>query len=430
MKRSEREAASSGSSFLSHLSLPAVRSTVPFEGADILDELPSATGLVLCRGYRAVMAWALALPRERAALFTPGADEEVRDALDSGELPVDLRAAVETVRDLLADPAGVDPRRVADACVAVTDWAEREEDAPATALRFVQAAGMCLPDDARLGYRAGCAARRRGSWDIAELWYRHASTVGRRRHDWEGHALAYLGLGNSYLQQGKYAAAHREHTKALRVGNRHRLPDIRRRAYHDLFLVSMEAGASSRAEEYAQAAFRAYGSGHPRLPALAHDIAYFWNLQGCFARALPVFQALLLHFHRAADRVRVLASVVRAAGGAGDLSTFADAWRESWELAPGLGPDPVLTTSFMQMAYGASSLADWELARQAAEQALLLARQRGEEDVVASAEATLRSVLEHQMLESEAGARPTTVDSEEADTLARELVTSLESSAR
>ena len=429
MKRYEREAASTGSSFLLRLTLPVVRSGAPFEGAEILDELPSSTGLVLWQGYRTAMAWVLAPPHEREGLFAPGAEGEIRSALDSADLPPELGPAVEVVRDILADPVAVDPRRVADACTVVADWAERRGDAPVTALCFTQAAAMCLPDDARLAFRAGGMARRRGSWDVAELWFRHASTVGRRRHDWEGHALAYLGLGNSYYQQGRYTAAKREHRKALRVSRRHGLREVQGRAHHDLFAVAIVTGDTAGAESAARLAFDAYGSTHPRIPALAHDTAYLWLTQGCFRRALPVFQALLLHFEQPQDRLRVLASVGRAAAGCGERSVFEEVRGEVWRLVTEVEGTEVAATSLLQVAHGAAALEAWGRAEEAAGRALAIGLQRGEVDIVSQAESVLGEVRSRHLLQlvvrppSDSGVRA------EADAFATSLVTSLLASA-
>lgn len=422
MKRSQREAAACGSTHLLRLSLPAVRSNGCFEGADILAEAGAVPAILLCQVYRAVMAWALTPTAEHDGLYPPGAAAETRRRMAETSVPGELRPALEVVCELLDDPVGTDQQRLADACQVIGEWAEGSGDAPATALRFFQAAATCSPNNPRLAYRAGAVARQRAKWDIAELWFRHSSTVGRRAHDYEAHARAYSALGNSYYRQGRYVPAQREHLKALRVAKRHGMRDLQGNAYHDLFGVAIGLGNADKAEEFGRAAFNAYGAGHRTVPALAHDIGYFWITQGQFHRALPVFQALLPHFQVPENRLRVLATLARAAGGAQDPAAFQRAWSEAWSMAAELEQSTALTTSLLEMAYGAVSLAEWDLASEAAGRALLRAGKRGEVDVVAPAEELLATI---SRMRSGARVAPPVSPVPQADQFASDLVNSL-----
>lgn len=428
MKRSQREAAARGSTHLLRLSLPAVRSNGSFEGSDILAEGAAVPAILLCRAYRAVMAWALTPAAEHPGLFPGGAADELRRLLDRSGVPGELHAPLEVVCELLADPAGGEAGRVAEACARIGEWAERRGDAPATALRFSQAAALSLPNDGPLAYRAGYVARRQASWDVAELWFRHASTVSRRNRDWKSHALAYIGIGNSHYQRGRYPSAKREHLKALRVSKRHGLRGLEGMAFHDLFAVAIETAEWAQAEAYAQQSFRAYGPEHPNVPNLAHDIAYFWNTRGHYARALPVLTALLPHYHHARDRIRVLGAVGRAAGGCGERETFMSVWQEMWQLAPGLVREPALPASLLQIAYGAAGLREWSLACAAAELALKTATARGEADVVADAEKTLADIGNEAVDELRAEPSLSGIEAG-ADRFAEELVASLQGSS-
>mgnify|MGYP003577230916 CR=1 FL=1 len=425
MKRSQREAAARGSTHLLRLSLPAVRSNGSFEGADILAEAGAVPAILLCQVYRGVMAWALTPAAGHPGLFPPHAAAETRRLMGEAAVPEELRPALETVCELFDDPAGADASRVAEACMRIGEWAERRGDAPATALRFLQAGGTCSPNDARLAYRAGYVARRQAIWDIAELWFRHSSTVSRRQHDWNSHATAYLALGNSYYQQGRYAPAKREHMKALRVGKRHGLREVQGRAHHDLLAVASELGELAEAESNAQKALHAYGPTHPNVPPLAHDIAYFWITRGYFRRALPVFRALLPHFRQPQDRIRPLGSICRAAGGSGQREIFHEAWRDLWQLAPTVEWAPALPASLLQAAYGAVALQEWSLAQAGAEYALKTAAARGESDVIADAERTLDANHARDASNLASEAAPAEVPEIPAEALARELVASL-----
>ena len=67
---------------------------------------------------------------------------------------------------------------------------------------------------------------------------------------------------------------------------RHGMRDIVAASMHDLFGIDVESGEMTQAHDHARAAFRAYGPRNPRLPRLAHDLAYFWMMHGRFEAAL------------------------------------------------------------------------------------------------------------------------------------------------
>ena len=426
MKRSQREAAARGSTHLLRLSLPAVRSNGSFEGADILAEGAAVPAILLCQVYRGVMAWALTPAAEHAGLFPPHAAAETRRLMAESAVPEQLRPALEVICDLFGDPGGADPGRVADACARIGEWADGRDDAQATAFGFMQAAATCSPNDARMAYRAGSIARHHAQWDVADFWFRHGVAVGRRTRDWEGHATAYLALGNSYTQRGRYASAKREHLKALRVSKRHGLRELQGKAYHDLLIVSIELREWLEAEGCAQKAFYAYGPTHSNVRILAHDVAYLWNIRGHFERALPVFRALLPHFDQPQARIRVLAGIGRAAGGANHREQFFSAWNEVQRITPAIERSPSVPASLLQITYGAAALQEWELAESGAEYALQTALDRGEADIVAEAEQTLAAIRTRVIPGELMQSRAHDPFAESAETLVEDLVASLE----
>lgn len=426
MPELERDSSPGASPYLERAALPALHSPEPFTGAEIIREVPPGPAILLCQAYRAVMLWAATPPQEHAELFAPATEGDAWELLPVTPMPDDLRGALEVIRALTADPAGADPRAVAAACLRITGWAQRRE-APDTAYRFVQAAGTCAADDARLAYRAGCMARQRSEWYLAKLWFRHAISVGRRTRDWEGHAMGYVALGYSYYRQGKYSAARREQTKALRVAKRHGLREVQGKALHDLFLVAVEMELHQKAEEYGYAAFHAYGATHQAIPALAHDVAYFWNTQGQFSRALPVFRVLLRHFRDPEDHLRVLASVVRAAGGVGSREVFDESWSRACQLVQQVGGKSVEITSLMQLAYGAANLSEWGHAEWAASRARDAAHEQGKSEMVVDARRLLESI---SVRAAELSDRDCSLElNGQADSFVSDLVSSLEAAA-
>ena len=68
-------------------------------------------------------------------------------------------------------------------------------------------------------------------------------------------------------------------------------------------MIAVDTNQPADALEAARGAFKAYGSAHPRLPVLAHDLAYFWMTRGRFEQALRVFQAVLPHITQPTERL-------------------------------------------------------------------------------------------------------------------------------
>ena len=170
----------------------------------------------------------------------------------------------------------------------------------------------------------------------------------------------------------------------------------------------------------ARAAYRAYGPHHPRLPLLAHDLAHDWMLQGRFAPALQVFQALLPKFHDPAERVPALADLARAAGGAADRGAFERAWDELWPLAHERAGEAVAARALLDLAHGAASLGEWTRAETAAGESRQMAERRGEGKVAAEAESVLESVRAKRAVESTLARSPE--GEEEAEGFAGDLV--------
>jgi tetratricopeptide (TPR) repeat protein len=127
-------------------------------------------------------------------------------------------------------------------------------------------------------------------------------------------------------------------------------------------------------------------------------VAYYWMSQGYFARVLPIFQELMRldpEFPgRTKTDVRLMLSAhtARAAGGAGDRSTFRRYWVEVLRLSKEPDAQSKASDALNELAQGASSLGEWDRAEQAAERALEIAQSRGEAAEVVRAEWILDSV--------------------------------------
>ena len=405
---------------------PLIRGAETLEGMDILREVGSEAGVLLWQAYRNVMFWATAESGERASLFNPEAGSRRLAEVAAARVPAELVDALNTLAALIADPESTSGDAVAAACTTVARWAEEERHG-ATALAFTQAAALAQPRDAAFALRVGQVARTRGEMARAETWFRHAIMISRQVGDWDSYARAYVAMGNMAIKRGAFPVAHRMHIKALRAARRKGLPELHGRAAHDLFVVATETGRHTQAEEYARMAFRAYGPNDPRMPMLAHDVAFLWMEQGHFARALPVFEAVRPHIVLVPERISLVANIARAAGGVGDREGFRKAWVEANRLSKDPEARPALPASMLDLAQGAASLGEWDRAEQAAEQALASAKEQRQAKVMFSAETLLDAIRSDRKAQPQVARAET--EPQEADQFAANIIRTLELAA-
>jgi hypothetical protein len=405
--------------------LPSLHAAERVRGAGILEECAGdGCGMVLWESFRNVTDWA-ATPREQRAdgLFGAGAAE--RRTAQLGGLPRmerDLRAALGTIRDLLADPGAADPQAVAAACGTVASWAAAQ-GRPTTRFYFTAAAAVCVPEDARQAYQAGCVARDLARWDAAEQWLEYALATAKRGRDRVTQAMAMIGVGNAFYRQGFYHRAREAQTVGLALSRRYRLKEMQARAHHDLFVTAAELHEPQRAEEHAQLALQAYGAAHRNVPVLALDVALFWLRRGYASRALSVVTALLPRMESTVHRLYALSSLAWAAGGCGKRELFERAWHDLWVATALPEAGAAAASTLLQLAYGAAALGEVDQANTAANAALRLAAERGETEEMATATAFLNSLTSG----SAAWMAPVPADTlEESDGgLAEELVQTL-----
>jgi tetratricopeptide (TPR) repeat protein len=397
------------------------------EGAPVLDEVQGPLGLLLWETYRDVVLWSGTPPEERDGLFATGAHAARMRALDGAGADPALDRGLRAAAAVVADPAGAQEADILAACRSVSDWAE-QRGLLATAVTLATSAALASPTHAGAAFRVGQIARRKGENARAETWFRRAIGLGRQAKDWASYAEAFMGLGNLYKQRGNYPTARRFHIRGLRAARRHALRDIQARALHDLFTIAVETSPPAEAQELARLAFRAYGPRHPKLPALAHDVAYFWMGQGRFEPALDVFRAVLPHLVDPGERLLAAGNLGRAAGAMNDRATFEEAWEQVW------GSDereklPSAAQSLLELAHGASSLRDWPRAEKAAEAARELAQKRGQGQVVILGDTVLDAARRKRGLEPPVSAEPAE-SAEDTQDLAADLVRSLRGAAR
>ncbi|HEX8907201.1 MAG TPA: tetratricopeptide repeat protein [Longimicrobiaceae bacterium] len=408
---------------------PAITSGAEaFEGLAVLEEIGGQLGFLLWQAARDVALWAGFPPEERPELFAPGADATLHSLMRSAGVDVQLESSLMTIVRMIGSPDAARAETVELACQHIAHWAD-VHGYPATAIAFAQAAALTVPHDASAAYAVGKIARRRAEYSRAETWFRRAIALARQSGDWGSYALAFSGLGNLYKQRGNFPAARRFHVRALRAARRHSLRSIQGSALHDLFVIAAAGNHKDDAERYARGAFESYGPDHPRLAALANDIAYFWVERGHFAPALTVFEALLPHMARQEDRLVCLANIVRSAAGAGERRQFEQTWDEVWD---GLSRDEGTENSaqvLLELAHGAAQLGEYERAERAAERAVRTARERGEAKTLMTAESVLESVRRGRGARNRAAAdAPRPEAPQETELFATDLVRMLNTS--
>ncbi len=404
---------------------PLTRGSESLEGMEILREVGGEVGILLWQAYRNVMFWAAAEQGERGRLFSAEAGRKRQAELSEARISDDLAGPLAAIGEMLTAPDSTSGEAVAQACTGIARWAEQQGHVN-TALSYTQAASVAAPRAARLALAVGQLARRRGEMARAETWFRHTVMISRQIGDWDSYSRAYIALGNMLVRRGNFPAAHRMHIKALRAARRKGLQQVQGMALHDLFVIATDTGRVEQAEEFARQAFRAYGSNHPSIPVLAHDVAYFWAEQGHFARALEVFQALDPYLTTPAERLSLTASIARAAGGTGNRDLFRRAWTQVVRLNKDTDVQSVVPACMLDLALGAASLGEWDRAESAAEEANELATKLGQSKIRFRSEALLDAARNGRQAEFRQQTLKVCAPSPKSETLAGDFVRSLE----
>jgi tetratricopeptide (TPR) repeat protein len=369
------------------------------EGASVLEEVPEPYALHALKALRLVLAWS-GEPDTHAPLLRRA--EMDRWEATVLELPQHERLwePLVVLAGQLNRPARARGDTIGKGCLAVSDWATGA-GAIETTLLFAEAAALAWPENARLAWVAGRLFRTHGRYRLSEYWLRRTARVAVWGDDFETQDLALNSLGNLFSQQGSFVDALNYLTRALAVARKHRIKGRQGAVTHDLFAVAVLTGDHSRAERLAVGAFQLYGSSHPNLPKLAHDVVQLWLRQGRFSLALPVLRALLRFFDVPQDRLRVLASTARAAGACGERHLYERAWIDAWAIVHQPTPEigAVMPAALVDLGSGAASLSDWSHAIEAFSLALEAAEARGAHEEAANAEMGLEMVGRYERVE-------------------------------
>lgn len=305
-----------------------------------------------------------------------------------------LRPSLAALDRLLRDPEPDDDtlEAVAFCCYNAAMWAD-ERGAYRTAVGLLHAAEDIYPDNPHYAYNLGRVARKMAFYEESEAWLKWAHYVARSSEKWEVATLALSGLGNLHRQRGNLRKARQFHAVARRMAKLHGLRTLEGDALYDLAIMSFDFGDQRQGIEYSRDAIAAYGPGHRQVYQLANDIAWFWmDNRGDFRNAATVFHTLMDFIWEPPLRVLLFGNYARAAAGAAWIDVFENMWIETW----GLLRDQVSTQghagALIQLAYAAGTLGFWQRAQIAATEALRVAGDRKEGQMIAAAAAILETI--------------------------------------
>ncbi len=302
------------------------------EGAGVLRDFGGAPlSLVLWQAAREVMLWSRA--GERAGLFAPSAHRHRLAVLRKSDVPEEvapfLRALSEAV---LMEPELAESEYVSRVCRRVSDWA-MDAGAGETALWYAQAAAVALPSHAPTALMTGRIALRLGKLERAESWLLRTVAVARNR-DWNAYAQAFLALARVSEQRIDRARARQRLIRAVRVGRRAGLSDVRGQALHALMRLALDDGELGDAARYAHGARRNIGRDHSDRVSFSTDFVELLARSGETERALALLQTLLSTVAEPSQRMYLLAlRAVAHARQENRSGALADVWTAAWSLA-------------------------------------------------------------------------------------------------
>ncbi|HYW09342.1 MAG TPA: tetratricopeptide repeat protein [Longimicrobium sp.] len=356
---------------------------------DVLREASGGLGFALWRVLCDVILWCGVAPEQRATAFHGGVSRPDYPVVADPRFTSESGTALQLLGTVATKPEVVRAGDIADACATIRDWAEglglRE-----IALQFAEASARAVSDSSHRSYEAGGLCRRAGEFERGAIWFQRAVRLARSSGDNVAYANAQRGFGSLLLELGRFREAeprlHRSAWAARKAGRR-RLAGA---AYHDLLVVTVHEQRWAKALDYAHRAVTLYGALDPRLPRLAHDVAYMWCRHGFFSSALPIFECLPPLFEKEAIRVLLFANFARAAAAVRDRIRF--------EQIAGTVLNLVATDTewaapaLYHIAEGTRSFEQWERAAALAEQAVHAAQDRKNTTIVRDATELLAAV--------------------------------------
>jgi tetratricopeptide (TPR) repeat protein len=368
-------------------------------GLSILRELPPPLNHAVWHAFHLIESWVVCAPELRPELFDGEAALARREAALAPPEVSPIREQLEALWSVI-EP-GADGRAIGAAAAELAGWAG-ERGAIGARRDLLHLAAAADPGAPAYSLELGRLERSQGNHDEAMEWFAWAAAAARREDDGESLGWAYIGEGHVHLHRGGLPSAQKKYLKALRLARRRGIAEIRGAAAHSLTSLAIEMGEQAAMDEYFTETLRVYRSDHPRLPILAHDIAYHWLCRGDAHAAAQVLRALDPAALTEGEHLLYLASCARAEGAVGNRDGYNEAAQRLAELLEQHPGVERLSATLLEVARGAAALGMMDEARRHAGEALEAARALREHRVIFEAEALLR-VLDGEVQESSAG---------------------------
>jgi len=317
----------------------------------VLDESPNELGLLFWRVIMDLHVWRWS---SGMALFAS-------DDLTLWRIlyPWEISAPLRELEMVVLAPESARADEVAQACESLWMWAETRNLTEA-ALQFAEIVAFLEPENPERACTCGRICRRREEYQRGTRWFSRASRLARRQNDDRSFSIARMGWAHLEEDLGNLSTAEKHATKALRAASRTgRVLDAGYTS-HTLATILVNQDRLEAAWMHIRNPVASYPADHPRIPALAHDVAFLWGKMGYFSSALPIYTAVLPTLTSQAERAIVLANIARAASASGDLATFEKAKRELLRALEEGGEVPIW--ALYHLACATVNARDWSLA--------------------------------------------------------------------
>lgn len=229
-------------------------------------------------------------------------------------------AAVVSIGTHMIEP---DTTLFAHACREIAEWAE-VQGLLEIGILFADAVTALRPSDPTAANLAARLSRDAEYFRRAELLFQRGVGLANAVGADEAKARAYLGWGTLHFRRGDFENAQRYYNRAGNLLRKDGTKSLAGEVFHDLMLMSIEAGSFLEAQKYAYRAFRWYPVHHERVPRAVHDFALLLIWQSYFAPAIPLLESVVQHVDPPADRAMIWSTLARAAGGARDMEKFSE----------------------------------------------------------------------------------------------------------
>jgi tetratricopeptide (TPR) repeat protein len=255
----------------------------------------------------------------------------------------------------------------------IVEWAQ-DAGFPVIALQVAEAAAAAASFDAKANFVAGRTNRMMGDDWRAEVFYGRAIRLSQRQLNWDVYVRANLGCGRLLSAQGRNKRAAKLYATAAAAAKDQGHRWLAAQTYHDLLALYYEKGQYEMAKEYAQLALETYPHHNEHLPRLVHDYGFLLVCMGRSRDAVKLIEPLMNLPIRPHLQVAFAGTYARVMGELGRDDCYADGEARVLALVPHHTEHAPF--AFVNLAYGARALGDWDLALEYAKRGAALAESK------------------------------------------------------